>query len=112
MKRTYCRLLTLKGITLFLVPTLSSLCGQTAYDAIHIMEREMGFGSRALAMGGAYVSLADDYTALYWNPAAWRRSETELSSASLHISISRTGHCSWMRRPPTANSTIVRQLSA
>ena len=27
-------------------------------------------GARALAMGGAYVSLADDPFALYWNPAA------------------------------------------
>jgi long-chain fatty acid transport protein len=26
-------------------------------------------GSRALAMGGAYVGLADDYSAIYWNPA-------------------------------------------
>jgi long-chain fatty acid transport protein len=33
------------------------------------MEREMGFGTRALAMGGSYTSLADDYTSLYWNPA-------------------------------------------
>ena len=42
---------------------------QSAYDAIHILEREIGFGTRALAMGGAYAALADDYTAIYWNPA-------------------------------------------
>jgi len=28
-----------------------------------------GFGARAAAMGGAFVGLADDYTAVYWNPA-------------------------------------------
>jgi long-chain fatty acid transport protein len=28
-----------------------------------------GFGARATAMGGAFVGLADDYTAVYWNPA-------------------------------------------
>ncbi|HSA95880.1 MAG TPA: outer membrane protein transport protein [Acidobacteriota bacterium] len=28
-----------------------------------------GFGARATAMGGAYVSLADDVTAVFWNPA-------------------------------------------
>ena len=28
-----------------------------------------GFGARATAMGGAYVGLADDYTAVFWNPA-------------------------------------------
>lgn len=27
------------------------------------------FGSRAQAMGGAYVALADDFSAFYWNPA-------------------------------------------
>ena len=26
-------------------------------------------GSRALAMGGAFVGLADDFSAIYWNPA-------------------------------------------
>ena len=26
-------------------------------------------GTRALGMGGAFVGLADDYTAIYWNPA-------------------------------------------
>ncbi len=29
---------------------------------------EIGIGSRAVAMGGAYVGLANDVTALYWNP--------------------------------------------
>lgn len=28
-----------------------------------------GLGSRAVAMGGAFVGLADDYSAIYWNPA-------------------------------------------
>ncbi len=43
--------------------------GQTAYDAIHITENEEGFGTRALAMGGAYTALANDYSGIYWNPA-------------------------------------------
>jgi len=28
-----------------------------------------GLGSRAVAMGGAFVGLADDFSAVYWNPA-------------------------------------------
>jgi long-chain fatty acid transport protein len=28
-----------------------------------------GFGARASAMGGAFVGLANDYTAVFWNPA-------------------------------------------
>ena len=30
---------------------------------------KMGVGPRASAMGGAFVAVADDATALYWNPA-------------------------------------------
>jgi hypothetical protein len=30
---------------------------------------KLGVGARALGMGGAFVSLADDATAMYWNPA-------------------------------------------
>jgi hypothetical protein len=29
----------------------------------------IGVGAKALAMGGAYIALADDATAFYWNPA-------------------------------------------
>lgn len=28
-----------------------------------------GLGARAMGMGGAFVSIADDFTTLYWNPA-------------------------------------------
>ncbi len=42
---------------------------QTTYDAVRIVEGELGFGTRALAMGGAYTALSDDYTGIYFNPA-------------------------------------------
>lgn len=54
---------------------LASVCmvgfgyAQFASDAVRIVQDEMGFGSRALAMGGAYTGLANDYSAIYWNPA-------------------------------------------
>ena len=56
-------------LTLGLLFTLGMVNGQTAYDAIHITENEEGFGTRALAMGGAYTALANDYSGIYWNPA-------------------------------------------
>lgn len=38
--------------------------GTMAADFLHI-----GVGSRAIAMGGAFVAVADDPSAIYWNPA-------------------------------------------
>ncbi|MCI0514043.1 outer membrane protein transport protein [candidate division KSB1 bacterium] len=34
-----------------------------------VLGRSWGAGARAMAMGGAFSSVADDYTATYWNPA-------------------------------------------
>ena len=34
-------------------------------------------GSRALAMGGAFVGLADDFSAIYWNPAGMSQFSTK-----------------------------------
>jgi hypothetical protein len=34
---------------------------------------QLGAGARAMALGGAYSALADDATALYWNPAGLAR---------------------------------------
>jgi long-subunit fatty acid transport protein len=33
------------------------------------MGNELGVGARAMGLGGAYSAVADDYTAMYWNPA-------------------------------------------
>lgn len=32
-----------------------------------------GLGARALGMGGAFIGMADDWTAIYWNPAGLAR---------------------------------------
>ncbi len=41
----------------------------TAQEEIFFIGEELGVGARAMGMGGAYVGVADDYTAMYWNPA-------------------------------------------
>jgi hypothetical protein len=59
-----------KAIVLLLVaPMLSALAGTgvAKYAGEFI---SIGVGGRALAMGGAFVALANDVTAAYWNPAA------------------------------------------
>ena len=60
-----------KMIILFMVLFLGlqNAPSQTSADAVRIRQNEIGFGARALAMGGNGVALANDYSALYWNPA-------------------------------------------
>jgi long-subunit fatty acid transport protein len=38
-------------------------------DALRFAQPINGLGARALGMGNAYTSIADDYTAVWWNPA-------------------------------------------
>jgi len=49
------------------------LCGwlslATAQEEVFQRGVELGIGSRALGMGGAYIGVADDYSASFWNPA-------------------------------------------
>lgn len=47
---------------------------------------EYGAGSRALAMGGAYVALANDVSALFWNPAGLATLE-QPEVAAMHIQL-------------------------
>lgn len=43
-------------------------------------------GSRALGMGGAFIGTADDWTAIYWNPAGLAKQENWELGASLYNS--------------------------
>ena len=49
---------------LFLNPILLS-----AQDIPFVWGHAWGVGARAMAMGGAYTAVSDDYAALYYNPA-------------------------------------------
>jgi long-subunit fatty acid transport protein len=40
-----------------------------AQSELPVRGRSWGMGARALSMGGAFSSVADDYSATYWNPA-------------------------------------------
>jgi long-subunit fatty acid transport protein len=51
--------------------------GQSVYmdDAIRFSTAGLGTGGRAVGLGGAFVGVANDYSALYWNPAGLVQSE-------------------------------------
>ncbi len=51
----------------YYVLTLLLLCAQPVLAAG--MGDTYGFGSRAIALGGAFTAVADDYSAVYYNPA-------------------------------------------
>jgi hypothetical protein len=67
------RLITLRLLTLFIAITLISSTAyagggfKTAKYAGEFLN--LGVGGRALGMGGAYIALAHDVSATYWNPA-------------------------------------------
>ncbi|MBS3813745.1 hypothetical protein KGY64_08020 [Candidatus Bipolaricaulota bacterium] len=66
-------------VSLLVVLTISSLASTTRADDRAIGSGAVlrsGFGARALGMGGAFVAIADDYSATYWNPAGVTRSSS------------------------------------
>src|SRR5580693_1619639 len=56
----------------------SDATGTTTADFL-----KLGVGARADAMGGAYSAVADEATALYWNPGALTRIPEKSASATL-----------------------------
>ena len=59
----------LVALGVFLVLTGSLASPASAVDKFAAEFLKIGVGARATGMGGAFVSLADDATASYWNPA-------------------------------------------
>ena len=60
------RVLVVVAVTLGLLSYACVAFGADSHAAPYL---RMGVGARALAMGGAFTSVADDATAAYWNPA-------------------------------------------
>jgi len=77
------------SIVIILILTWQVSFTQGPDDAIRILDNQIGFGARALGMGGTYTAVSDDYTAIYWNPAGLaqiRKSEFFLGFSHLHQS--------------------------
>ena len=52
---------------------LPFLFGIVSLEAFSVEHRWTQYGLRPLAMGNAYVAVADDYNALFYNPAGLAR---------------------------------------
>ena len=59
----------MKKIIAILLTGLITAYGQSATEALKLTSNPEGIGVRAMGMGNAYSAVADDYSALYWNPA-------------------------------------------
>ena len=74
--------LLLKAVLVLLTP-LSAWAGGAGTTSAQFLK--MGVGARSLGMAGAYVAVADDAHALYWNPAGAAQAERPQIASSYNI---------------------------
>jgi len=76
------------SIFLLLFISLSQSNAQNYSDALRPFVGLSGMGARALAMGGAYTAVSNDYSATFWNPAGL----SQLNKSSFYASIGHLTH--------------------
>jgi len=64
-----------KILSIFLI-SVSCLMGQSKIGSSAAPFLNIAIGPRAVSMGGTFVAIASDVSALYWNPAGASRTET------------------------------------
>lgn len=75
----------MKRILLVLLTTFISVgFAQTTDEVLEWGQYNTGFGIRAAGMGNAYNAAANDYSAIYWNPAGLASLEKSQFSAGLY----------------------------
>src|SRR6267142_5966566 len=79
---------------------------------------KIGVGARGAGMGGAFVAIADDATAVFWNAAGIARVDPDKSQLSLNhanwpaeLSFDQVGYVFHMKRIPGAFAVHARALS-
>lgn len=83
------KLLKRAGITGLIVLSIAIHSNaQDLSDALRPFRGVSGLGARALALGGAYTAVSNDYTATFWNPAGL----TQLNKSSVYSSMGHLIH--------------------
>ncbi len=83
------------SVTLTLIFLIGGVSADEGSHAAEFLSH--GVGARALGMGSAFVAVADDATATYWNPAGLTRVKKHSFSAMYSDTFS-TGDGSWLSR--------------
>lgn len=92
------KLLSIIYLCLLATYVIGFSTGYAADEGAHAAEfLSHGVGARALGMGGAFVAIADDATATYWNPAGLTKVKKHSFSAMYSDTFS-TGDGSWLSR--------------
>lgn len=64
----------------------TQLMAQTPQEAVNFMYDEDGIGIKAQSMGNAFVGVANNYSAIYWNPAGLvQLEESEITGSLYHL---------------------------
>jgi long-subunit fatty acid transport protein len=80
-------------------------------DALRFSTPGLGTGSRAIGMGGAFLGIANDYSALYWNPAGLAQAEYgEFSFGLSYLSLKDHSLYTGLQTSESDNSTTLNTL--
>jgi long-subunit fatty acid transport protein len=84
---------------------------QFAEDAYRYSSTGLGIGARALGMGGAYIGVADDYSATFWNPAGLAQlRRLEFTGGLTNTSVSNSANFLGNTTSATNSSTALNDL--
>jgi long-subunit fatty acid transport protein len=108
MKQT---ILTIGFICLSITLLTTTTYSQFPEDALRLSFPGMGIGARSLGMGMAYTSVANDYSATYWNPAGLGQAKmNEVSLGLSHLSYGNTSTFLNNNQSFTNSATSVNSL--
>jgi len=89
----------------------STARAQFAEDAYRYSSAGLGIGARALGMGGAYIGVADDYSASFWNPAGLAQlRRLEVTGGLVNTSFSNSADFLGNTSSATNSSTALNDL--
>ena len=112
------RLIALAGLVALLIPGLAQAEIFEKVGTFGGQFLKIGVGARGAGMGGAFVAMADDATAVFWNAAGIALIDADKSQLSLNhanwpaeLSYDQVGYVFHMKKIPGAFAVHARALS-